>query len=129
MIGTPRPKTVARELASSCVPTSGVSSEAWIPEPTTTATSAAVPSPSTVARRISGAGALEQVNTATTRLKDVGLATFEENDTSCCYALQDKVWVIGPGKESWEVYIVKADAYTLGKSVTGAPDACCGTTT
>ncbi|GHK02602.1 glyoxalase [Streptomyces sp. Y2F8-2] len=69
----------------------------------------------------------EQVNAATTRLKDAGLATFEENDTSCCYALQDKVWVHGPGKEPWEVYVVKADADTLGKSAepntTG--DGCC----
>ncbi|MFF3641906.1 ArsI/CadI family heavy metal resistance metalloenzyme [Streptomyces sp. NPDC002564] len=60
--------------------------------------------------------AAEQVTAATTRLKDAGLATFEENDTSCCYALQDKVWVHGPGKEPWEVYVVKADADTLGKS-------------
>ncbi|WP_432160755.1 ArsI/CadI family heavy metal resistance metalloenzyme [Streptomyces sp. NRRL F-5630] len=71
--------------------------------------------------------ATEQVTAATNRLKDAGLATFEENDTSCCYALQDKVWVHGPGKEPWEVYVVKADADTLGKSadpnVTG--DACC----
>lgn len=68
----------------------------------------------------------DQVASATTRLKDAGLATFEENDTSCCYALQDKVWVHGPGKEPWEVYVVKADADTLDKA-TGAPDACCGT--
>ncbi|WP_330458725.1 VOC family protein [Streptomyces sp. NBC_00820] len=58
----------------------------------------------------------DQVGAATSRLKDAGLATFEENDTSCCYALQDKVWVHGPGKEPWEVYVVKADADTLGKS-------------
>ncbi|MET8407386.1 ArsI/CadI family heavy metal resistance metalloenzyme [Streptomyces sp. NPDC005195] len=58
----------------------------------------------------------DQVTAATTRLKDAGLATFEENDTSCCYALQDKVWVHGPGKEPWEVYVVKADADRLGKS-------------
>ncbi|MFE5583159.1 ArsI/CadI family heavy metal resistance metalloenzyme [Kitasatospora sp. NPDC056531] len=70
----------------------------------------------------------EQVAAATTRLKDAGLATFEENDTSCCYALQDKVWVHGPGKEPWEVYVVKADADTLGKSADSAPEACCGTT-
>ncbi|MFG2949399.1 ArsI/CadI family heavy metal resistance metalloenzyme [Streptomyces adustus] len=56
----------------------------------------------------------DQVHAATDRLKDAGLATFEENDTSCCYALQDKVWVHGPGRESWEVYVVKADADTLG---------------
>ncbi|KUJ36530.1 ArsI/CadI family heavy metal resistance metalloenzyme [Streptomyces sp. NPDC093228] len=72
-------------------------------------------------------GSTEQVNAATTRLKDAGLATFEENDTSCCYARQDKVWVHGPGREPWEVYVVKADADTLGKSA--GPDAtgdgCC----
>ena len=70
----------------------------------------------------------EDVTAATDRLKDAGLATAEENDTSCCYALQDKVWVHGPGKESWEVYVVKADADTLGRSTDGAPEACCGTT-
>jgi hypothetical protein len=60
------------------------------------------------------------------RLKDAGLATFEENDTSCCYALQDKVWVHGPGAEPWEVYVVKADADTLGKvSVLGPNQASC----
>ncbi|MER5997989.1 ArsI/CadI family heavy metal resistance metalloenzyme [Nonomuraea angiospora] len=63
-----------------------------------------------------------QVNAATQRLKDTGLATFEENDTSCCYALQDKVWVHGPGAEPWEVYVVKGDADTLTRE-TGP--ACC----
>lgn len=69
----------------------------------------------------------DEVTAATTRLKDAGLATFEENDTSCCYALQDKVWVHGPGKEPWEVYTVKADADRLGKSpaLTLGGDACC----
>ncbi|MFB7456381.1 MULTISPECIES: ArsI/CadI family heavy metal resistance metalloenzyme [unclassified Streptomyces] len=71
----------------------------------------------------------DQVDAATTRLKDAGLATFEENDTSCCYALQDKVWVHGPGKEPWEVYVVKADADTLGKSVNATGDGCCTTRT
>lgn len=59
-------------------------------------------------------GSTDQVAAATGRLKDAGLATFEEHDTSCCYAVQDKVWVDGPGRESWEVYVVKADAGTLG---------------
>lgn len=72
----------------------------------------------------------EQVSEATERLSAAGLATFEENDTSCCYALQDKVWVTGPGQEPWEVYVVKADADTLGKGEanTADGDACCGTT-
>ncbi|MGW6457145.1 ArsI/CadI family heavy metal resistance metalloenzyme [Streptomyces sp. NPDC055078] len=67
----------------------------------------------------------EEVAAATTRLKDAGLATFEENDTSCCYALQDKVWVHGPGREPWEVYVVKADADQLGQSPAPGGDACC----
>jgi catechol 2,3-dioxygenase-like lactoylglutathione lyase family enzyme len=52
----------------------------------------------------------EDVNEATARLSSLGLFTQEENDTTCCYALQDKVWVHGPGAEPWEVYTVKADA-------------------
>ncbi|MFI6524794.1 ArsI/CadI family heavy metal resistance metalloenzyme [Streptomyces uncialis] len=67
----------------------------------------------------------ETVTAATARLKDAGLATFEENDTSCCYALQDKVWVHGPGGEPWEVYVVKADADRMGKSPVLDGDACC----
>ena len=51
-----------------------------------------------------------EVTAATKRLAGLGLATVEENDTTCCYAVQDKVWVHGPGAEPWEVYTVKADA-------------------
>lgn len=66
----------------------------------------------------------EAVHAATTRLSEAGLATAEENDTSCCYALQDKVWVHGPGREPWEVYVVKADADHLTKQ---RGSACCST--
>ncbi|WP_151480778.1 ArsI/CadI family heavy metal resistance metalloenzyme [Streptomyces albicerus] len=69
----------------------------------------------------------EAVNAATARLADAGLATDVENDTTCCFALQDKVWVHGPGREPWEVYVVKADADTLtkeqGSTCCAAPDA------
>jgi catechol 2,3-dioxygenase-like lactoylglutathione lyase family enzyme len=51
-----------------------------------------------------------EVDDATARLSSLGLFTAVENDTTCCYALQDKVWVRGPGAEPWEVYTVKADA-------------------
>ncbi|MFF3356557.1 ArsI/CadI family heavy metal resistance metalloenzyme [Streptomyces sp. NPDC002917] len=57
----------------------------------------------------------DAVHAATTRLSEAGLATAEENDTTCCYALQDKVWVHGPGQEPWEVYVVKADSDTPTK--------------
>ncbi|WP_326779194.1 ArsI/CadI family heavy metal resistance metalloenzyme [Streptomyces sp. NBC_01445] len=64
----------------------------------------------------------EAVHAATTRLADAGLATDVENDTTCCYALQDKVWVHGPGQEPWEVYVVKADAEAMTKQ---NADRCC----
>ena len=51
-----------------------------------------------------------EVAVATARLSAMGIVTTVENDTTCCYALQDKVWVHGPGAEPWEVYTVKADA-------------------
>jgi catechol 2,3-dioxygenase-like lactoylglutathione lyase family enzyme len=64
-----------------------------------------------------------EVAAATTRLAESGLVTLSENDTECCYARQDKVWVRGPGDEPWEVYVVKGDADRLGK----APDSVCCT--
>lgn len=54
----------------------------------------------------------DEVTAATARLAGCGLATTVEEDTTCCYAVQDKVWVNGPGAEPWEVYVVKADAGT-----------------
>jgi hypothetical protein len=38
-----------------------------------------------------------EVTAATARLAAEGLATATEQDTACCYAVQDKVWVTGPG--------------------------------
>jgi len=49
--------------------------------------------------------------------------TLSEDDTECCYALQDKVWVQGPGTEPWELYVVKGDADHLDKA---ADSECCG---
>ena len=54
----------------------------------------------------------DEVNAATERLAYLGLHTDVQDDTTCCYAVQDKVWVHGPGNEPWEVYVVKADAAT-----------------
>ncbi|MCW2795294.1 ArsI/CadI family heavy metal resistance metalloenzyme [Nocardioides sp.] len=69
---------------------------------------------------------------ATNRLADAGLATRVEDNTTCCYAVQDKVWVTGPGKEPWEVYTVLADAGAelegkgdLGLSEVAGDSTCC----
>jgi catechol 2,3-dioxygenase-like lactoylglutathione lyase family enzyme len=55
-------------------------------------------------------GTTAEVHDATARLVTAGLATEVEDDVTCCYAVQDKVWVRGPGDEPWEVYTVTADA-------------------
>ena|SRR5487761_2114934 len=50
-----------------------------------------------------------EVSAGSQRLAAAGLATFDENDTTCCYALQDKVWVHDPAGAPWEIYTVKDD--------------------
>jgi catechol 2,3-dioxygenase-like lactoylglutathione lyase family enzyme len=50
------------------------------------------------------------VASAIARLSDAGLDTAVEENTTCCFAVQDKVWVHGPDAEPWEVYTVLADA-------------------
>jgi catechol 2,3-dioxygenase-like lactoylglutathione lyase family enzyme len=53
----------------------------------------------------------DDVDAAQRRLTERGLASFDERDTTCCYARQDKFWVDGgAGVGRWEVYTVLADA-------------------
>ena len=51
-----------------------------------------------------------EVTEATGRLSETGLETAVEEQTTCCYAVQDKVWVSDPDGAPWEVYTVLADA-------------------
>jgi catechol 2,3-dioxygenase-like lactoylglutathione lyase family enzyme len=52
----------------------------------------------------------EDVIEARGRFETQGLKTFTEEDTACCYAVQDKVWIEDPDGNSWEVFVVKGDA-------------------
>ena len=52
----------------------------------------------------------DEVVAATRRFAAEGLPVDVEEGTTCCYALQDKVWVTGPSGQKWEVYTVLADA-------------------
>ncbi len=65
----------------------------------------------------------EDVAAAWTRFKQAGLKTRTEENTSCCYALQDKVWVEDPDGNDWEVFVVKGDTETMNDEPTKA--ACC----
>jgi catechol 2,3-dioxygenase-like lactoylglutathione lyase family enzyme len=51
----------------------------------------------------------QEVSAAAARLQDSGLVTAVEENTACCYALQDKVWVDDPDGAPWEIYTVLAD--------------------
>ena len=62
------------------------------------------------------------------RLRDEGMATAEEIDTTCCFALQDKVWVHDPAGAPWEVYTVKDDNPVLADgpmTLSSEGAACC----
>jgi len=58
-----------------------------------------------------------QVAAATTRLARAGLTTEVEDATTCCYAVQDKVWVNGPDAEPWEIYTVLDDAPVMRNTI------------
>jgi catechol 2,3-dioxygenase-like lactoylglutathione lyase family enzyme len=66
------------------------------------------------------------VSAAIGRLQAEGLATDVEEQTTCCYAVQDKVWVHGPDAEPWEVYTVLSDAAVMRPA---QDDACCAPAT
>jgi catechol 2,3-dioxygenase-like lactoylglutathione lyase family enzyme len=63
----------------------------------------------------------DDVLEAKTRFDAVGLPTFIEEDATCCYAVQDKVWIEDPDGNSWEVFVVKADAPVMK----AAASSCC----
>src|SRR6266571_1628756 len=67
----------------------------------------------------------DEVVEQTRRLGAAGLATTVEEGTECCYALQDKVWVSGPGRTDWEVYTVLADAASMSPVSADAAGCAC----
>ena len=67
----------------------------------------------------------EDVAVAWTRFKAAGLKTFTEENTSCCYAMQDKVWVEDPDGNMWEVFVVKGDTETMHDEPGKNAAACC----
>ena len=57
------------------------------------------------------------------RFRAAGYPTRVEEQTTCCYAVQDKVWATDPDGNSWEVFVVlEADAPERNEP----ESACCG---
>ncbi len=54
----------------------------------------------------------DEVAAAAARMQAEGASCDVQESTTCCFALQDKVWVSGP-EIPWEIYTVLADAEVM----------------
>jgi len=54
----------------------------------------------------------EEVGAVIARTTEIGLQQEVQDNTSCCFAVQDKTWVKGPDND-WEFYTVLGDAPSM----------------
>jgi catechol 2,3-dioxygenase-like lactoylglutathione lyase family enzyme len=64
----------------------------------------------------------EAVGNVADRLKAAGLETAVEDNVTCCYAVQNKVWATDPDGNNWEVYVVLDND---GRQHHSTQSACC----
>ncbi len=70
----------------------------------------------------------DEVVQAQSRLDEEGIATTSEEEVTCCYAVQDKIWVEDPDGAPWEIYTVLGDSETArstGSTATACGPDCC----
>jgi catechol-2,3-dioxygenase len=67
----------------------------------------------------------EEVLAVKKRLQEEGLVPVDEMNTTCCYAVQDKIWVTDPEGNAWEVFATKQDAEFESADERVSPSACC----
>ena len=72
-------------------------------------------------------GSTDEVIRATGKLAGAGLDTEVQDGATCCFAVQDKVWVSDPDGAAWEVYTVLADLPS--ESGLAGDGTCCTPTT
>ncbi len=69
------------------------------------------------------------------RLKQANGPTFEEGQTTCCYAKSEKTWITDPQGVAWETFLTTGESTTYGGGTDEAapeshaatkPGACCG---
>lgn len=71
----------------------------------------------------------QEVQASVQRFTEAGLALFTEDNTDCCYALQDKVWITDPDGNRWEVFVVKVGDTAPEQNVAvgqAVNKSCCG---
>lgn len=65
------------------------------------------------------------------RMTEAGFGARDEENVTCCYAVQDKVWFVDPDGHQWEVFVVtEADADVHSSTPAAATEpkaepACC----
>ena len=70
-------------------------------------------------------GSPEEVSAVGARLAESGLSTRPEENVSCCYATQDKVWANAPDGLEWEYYTVLSDSEQFSPQPGASEAACC----
>jgi catechol 2,3-dioxygenase-like lactoylglutathione lyase family enzyme len=63
----------------------------------------------------------EDVSAATQRLREHGMDHLIQDESTCCYAKQNKVWAREPEGLRWEWYRVIEDSDTFGKDAPAEP--------
>jgi catechol 2,3-dioxygenase-like lactoylglutathione lyase family enzyme len=59
------------------------------------------------------------------RLRLANLLLIDEMNTTCCYAVQDKVWVYDPDGNAWEIFYTKEDSEFESAGDTRDLSLCC----
>ncbi|MCM3629994.1 VOC family protein [Paenibacillus glycanilyticus] len=67
----------------------------------------------------------EEVLAMGERLRESSLLLIDEMNTTCCYAVQDKVWVYDPDGNAWEIFYTKEDSEFESAGETRDLSLCC----
>jgi len=67
----------------------------------------------------------EEVLALGERLRQSGLLLIDEMNTTCCYAVQDKVWVHEPDGNAWGIFYTKEDSEFEGAGESRNIALCC----
>ena len=61
----------------------------------------------------------DEVAAVIARTQAIGMEQEVQENTSCCFAVQDKTWIKGP-ENDWEFYTVLADSPSMACGVSGS---------
>ena len=67
----------------------------------------------------------EEMTQIRDRIKSADLDTFNEGETTCCYAYSDKTWLQDPNGLPWETYYTMDDVAFFNESPSEETGVCC----